>query len=134
MSGPPDEQQPPSWQQPQEQPPQWQQQQPQWGGEQQPQQWQGPGASGGTSGLAIASLILGIVSLPLGCFGPFGLLCSVPAVITGIMGRNKIKESGGRVGGDGLALAGLIIGGLGVAWALLITILFVVGAASSPNS
>jgi hypothetical protein len=130
MSGPPDEQQPPSWQQ--QQPPQWQQQQPQWG-EQQPQQWQGPGGSGGTSGLAIASLILAILALPLGCFGPFGLLCAIPAVITGLMARKRIRESGGRIGGDGLALAGLIVGGLGVAWALLITILFVIGVTNDAS-
>jgi hypothetical protein len=130
MSGPPDEQQPPSWQQ--QQPPQWQQQPPQWG-EQHPQQWQGPGGSGGTSGLAIASLILAILSLPLGCFGPFGLLCAIPAVITGLMARKRIRESGGRIGGDGLALAGLIVGGLGVAWALLITILFVIGVANDTS-
>jgi hypothetical protein len=133
MSGPPDEQ-PPSWQQPQQQPPpQWQQQQPQWGEQQHPQQWQGPGGSGGTSGLAIASLILGIVSLPMGCFAAFGLLCSVPAVITGVMARRNIRDSGGRVGGDGLALAGIITGGLGIAWALLWTILIIIGTVNSPG-
>lgn len=60
-----------------------------------------------TSGLAIASLVCGILGfLTLGLTG-------LPAVITGHMGLSAIKKSGGRLKGHGLALAGLIMGYLG---------------------
>ena len=56
-----------------------------------------------TSGLAITSLILGIVG---GC--TLGLL-SIVGLILGIMAAKKIKASGGTIGGRGLAIAGIIV-------------------------
>ena len=56
-----------------------------------------------TSGLAITSLILGIV-------GPCSLgLLSIVGLILGIMAAKKIKASGGTIGGRGLAVAGIIV-------------------------
>lgn len=58
-----------------------------------------------TSGLAILSLIIGIIGLlGLDFFGVFiiGLICGHMALI-------KIKFSGGQIGGRGLAIAGLIL-------------------------
>jgi hypothetical protein len=56
-----------------------------------------------TSGLAIASLILGII-------GPCSLgLLSIVGLILGIVGLKKIKASGGAVGGRGLAIAGILV-------------------------
>lgn len=60
-----------------------------------------------TSGLAIASLVLGILS-----FFTIGLT-GIPAVICGHIARSKIKRSGGARTGSGLALAGLICGYIG---------------------
>jgi type II secretory pathway pseudopilin PulG len=60
--------------------------------------------------LAITSLIFGILSVTI---LPF--LASVPAVIFGHVAQSKIKQSNGRVGGAGMALAGLIMGYIGVA-------------------
>lgn len=62
-----------------------------------------------TSGLAIASLICGIL-----VFLTFGL-AGLPAVITGHLGLSAIKKSGGALGGRGLAIAGLVMGYLGCA-------------------
>ena len=56
-----------------------------------------------TSGLAITSLILGIIG---GC--TLGLL-SIVGLILGIMAAKKIKASGGTIGGRGLAIAGIIV-------------------------
>jgi hypothetical protein len=68
--------------------------------------------TGATNGLAIASLILGIISIPtLFCYGG-GVLFGIAALITGFMARQKIKASGGAQTGDGLALAGIIMGGI----------------------
>jgi hypothetical protein len=140
-SGPPgDEQQPPQWQQPEQQPPQWQQPQsqpPQWGeqppqqqqwGQQQQPQWQPPAA---TPGIAIASLILGIIGL-LGSFCFIGIPCAIAALITGYKARSSIDASGGRVGGRGLAIAGIVLGWIGIALNALFIILIIVGATSSP--
>jgi hypothetical protein len=57
------------------------------------------------STLAITSMILGILGWT---FLP--LLGSIIAVITGHMAKNEIKNSRGRLGGDGMATAGVILG------------------------
>ncbi len=56
-----------------------------------------------TNGLAVASLVCSLG----------GLLCGVGAivgVVLGFVARSQIKASGGRQQGDGMALAGIIIG------------------------
>lgn len=63
----------------------------------------------GTSGLAIASLICGIL-----VFLSFGL-AGLPAVITGHLGLSAIRKSGGTLGGRGMAIAGLVMGYMGFA-------------------
>ena len=74
-----------------------------------------------TSGVAVASLICGIAE-----FFTLGI-ASVPAVILGHMARSNIKRTGER--GDGLAIAGLVLGYLGIAcWVLFLVVLL---AASS---
>jgi Domain of unknown function (DUF4190) len=59
-----------------------------------------------TNGTAIASLVLSLVWL--------GGLGSLLAIIFGISSRSAIKKSQGQQTGEGLALAGLIIGILGL--------------------
>ncbi len=64
--------------------------------------------------MAIVSLVAGILGLSL-----FPFLGSVVAVVTGMMARREIQESGGGLSGDGLATAGLILGWLGVGLTVL---------------
>lgn len=71
-----------------------------------------------TSGLAIASMVCGILGLVL-CF-LFGIL-GVPAVICGHMALHQIANSRNLVVGRGMALAGLICGYL----SLLMLLMFV---------
>lgn len=66
------------------------------------------------SSLAIISLIAGILGLT---FFPF--LGSIVAIITGMMARKEITQSGGALGGDGLATAGLVMGWIGIGLAAL---------------
>jgi hypothetical protein len=74
-----------------------------------------------TSGVAVASLICGIAE-----FFTLGI-AAVPAVILGHVARANIKRTGER--GDGLAIAGLVLGYLGIAcWVLFLVVLL---AASS---
>ena len=71
------------------------------------------------SGLAIASLVLGIVSF-LCCTG---IVTAIPGVITGHMARSEIRTAGGRLGGDGMALTGIILGYLMIAATIIGTLL-----------
>jgi hypothetical protein len=73
-----------------------------------------------TNGLAIASLVLSLLWI-------WGL-GSLLAVILAVRARTQIRDSGGRQGGDGLAVAGLVIGIIGLAGTVLATIaVFAVG-------
>ncbi|HUK81434.1 MAG TPA: DUF4190 domain-containing protein [Verrucomicrobiae bacterium] len=63
-----------------------------------------------TSGLAVASLVLGILGLT--CLLP--ILGPILAVIFGIVALNQIGKSRGGVTGQGQAIAGLILGGVGL--------------------
>jgi len=56
-----------------------------------------------TSGLAIASLVLAVLS-PLTC-----LMTAIPAIILGIVSLVKIEKSAGQLAGRGLAIAGIVI-------------------------
>ena len=68
-----------------------------------------------TSGKAIASLVFGILSFVLlPCLSP------ILAIVFGHMSKSEIKRSGGTIGGEGLALAGLIMGYIGLAFSLLV--------------
>ena len=70
--------------------------------------------------LAIVSLVLAIISVPaLACFGCGGLVFGVAAVITGVIARRRIAASDGMETGNGLALAGVIIGAIGAVLGLL---------------
>lgn len=64
-----------------------------------------PAAAATKNGLGIASLVLGILSLMC-----FGILTGIPAIITGHMARGRAKRLPEVYGGQGMALAGLILG------------------------
>lgn len=88
-------------------------------GQQYPPQGYYPSAN--PSGKAIAALVLSL----------FGI--SILGLILGYSARTEIRTSQGRVGGDGLALAGIILGWIGtIGWALF-WVLIIVAAAMSDN-
>jgi hypothetical protein len=60
-------------------------------------------------GLAIASLVCGILSF-LCC----NILTGIPAIILGIMAINKEKSDPQRYTGKGMAIGGLVLGGVSV--------------------
>ncbi len=68
-----------------------------------------------TNGLAVASLACGIGQIF------FWFLAAIPAVVLGHIARRQIRQTGED--GAGLALAGLILGWIGI----ILTVLFVVG-------
>ena len=61
-----------------------------------------------TSGKAITSLVLGILSI-----FPCSFLTGLPAVIFGAFGLSTINNSRGRIGGKGLAIGGIVTGAIG---------------------
>lgn len=63
-----------------------------------------------TDGKATGSLVCGILSVLC-----FSFLAGIPAIILGHMSRKSIRESMGRLKGDGMALAGLIMGYISLA-------------------
>jgi hypothetical protein len=65
-----------------------------------------------TDGLAIASLICGIVGIAC-FFACLGVILGPVAAIMGFISRQRIASSGGTLAGGGLALAGLILGVVG---------------------
>jgi hypothetical protein len=72
------------------------------------------------NGLAIASLVAGFLWL--------GWLGSIAAVIFGHVALGQINESQGRQTGRGLAIAGLVMGYMGVATLLLFIIAAIAGS------
>jgi type IV pilus assembly protein PilA len=83
-----------------------------------------PGAPIGTvktSGMAIASLVCGIVNVfPL----------SIIAIVLGHISLSQIRKSAGQLKGQGLAIAGLVLGYLGI---VAIPFILIVAAIAIPN-
>jgi hypothetical protein len=75
-----------------------------------------------TSGMAIASFVLGIGGLTV-----LPLLGSILAVLFGYLARSEIRQRRGELAGDGLALAGLIMGWIAVGAAVAVFILAALG-------
>jgi hypothetical protein len=81
-----------------------------------------PAQPRGTNALAITSLVCGI------CQIPFWFITGIPAIVCGHIARSQIRRTGED--GDGLALAGLILGYLGVLGPLLIVLIVVIAVNS----
>lgn len=75
--------------------------------------------AGQTKGLATASFILGLTSLVV------GVLTGIPAIICGHIAHNRSRRLPAQYGGAGLAIAGLVMGYIG----LMVTVLVVTMAA-----
>jgi hypothetical protein len=83
----------------------------------------GQGAQSKTNGLAIAALVCGIA----------GFLFFIPAglgIIFGFVSRAQIKNSGGRQKGEGMAIAGIIVG---FAWLVVLVLVIVFGNHNNNN-
>jgi hypothetical protein len=72
-------------------------------------------ASNQKSGMAITSLVLGVLSLLC-----FGFLAGIPAIILGHIAHNRSRKLPEEYGGGGLATAGFIMGYLSIVWTMLV--------------
>jgi hypothetical protein len=81
------------------------------------------GAPGGQpqNTLGLVGMILGIASIPLVCCLYIGLPLGIGAVVVSYLGLNKVNQ--GLANTTGMALAGLICGGVGAVLGLLLLIL-----------
>ena len=70
-----------------------------------------------TCGLAIASLMLGIVGLIFYCIS---ILPGLPAVVCGHLALSKIKRSGNTLDGRGMAIAGLSMGYIAIVFTVIV--------------
>ena len=88
-----------------------------------------PAAGGGgqSKGMAIGSLVAGILSC-LCCFSP---ITGPVAIVTGFLARKKANESPSEYGGKGLALVGMITGVLGFLSGMILSVLWLTGALDS---
>lgn len=72
---------------------------------------------GGNIGFAIASMVCGIVSLLCCCLSLFSLVLGIAAVVLGVIAIN------GKYEGKGMAIAGIVTGGIGICiWLLFMVI------------
>lgn len=83
-----------------------------------------PGAGNKQQGLAIGSLVCGLLSIVC-CLG---LFTGIPAVVLGVIAMNKEKADPASYGGRGMAMAGAITGGIGILLSLGWIILNIIGA------
>ena len=96
-----------------------------------------------SSGAAITSLIVGIIThvlaLVVACptiavsYGIGAIVCMpvllagwVTSLITGYIGRQQIRASQGQLTGDGAAVAGIILGWIGVGFTVLLVVIVIV--------
>ena len=79
-----------------------------------------------TSGKAVASLVLGILSLLLGCF-VVGVVTGAIAMVLGHQARLDMRRSQRKLEGRGLATAGFILGLISVILGLLVGLLTLLG-------
>ena len=78
-------------------------------------------------GLAIASLVLGILSIPtLGLF----VVGAIAAIVLGVIALGKIKKEPATYGGKGMAVAGIITSGVSL---LLIGVFGILAAIAVPK-
>lgn len=83
-------------------------------------------AAGRANPLAIAALLCGIGQFFLGLLIVGNILLAVPALVLGFVGLRQIGSRGER--GRGMAIAGVVLGGLGILYfALVLVVILAVG-------
>ena len=74
-----------------------------------------------STGQAVAAMVLGIVASVLFCCAPFNIIPSIIALILGIVYKKKNKSTG-----NGMALAGIIMGAIGIVYAIISTVFSII--------
>jgi Domain of unknown function (DUF4190) len=85
-----------------------------------------PGQSQGRSGIAVAALVLGIISIPLCLLTWIDTIVAILAIVFGAVGIAKTKH--GQARGRGLAVGGLATGVVGLLASIAVLVGFVLFA------
>lgn len=86
----------------------------------------GTSTGSGSNGLAVAALVVGIISLiGIFCFGIGGILFGLVAVVLGVLGMKKANAEPGAPQ-KGLAIGGIVTGALGLLIGIAFLLFFVV--------
>jgi hypothetical protein len=88
-------------------------------------QWQPEPPKKTTNGFSIAALVLGICWV-------WGI-GSILALVFGYIGKSQIDKSQGRQGGRGMAVAGIVLGWIGIGLLILWIVLVAVAASHSSS-
>lgn len=93
-----------------------------------------PAAAGPhTDGQAIAAMVCGIAGIPLACGCWFiSWIVAIVAIVLGFTSQRRIQQSGGTLGGLGMAKAGWIMGIVGLLLAITFVILLIVFETQPP--
>lgn len=75
-------------------------------------------ATGRKSGMAVAALILGILSIPAILIPILAFILGILAIVLGAVAKSQVKRNG--MSNSGQAMAGIICGAIGVAGAIVI--------------
>jgi hypothetical protein len=76
--------------------------------------------------MAVASLVLGIIWL--------FWVGSILALVFGYVGKGQIDRSGGAQSGRGLAIAGIVLGWVGIGTLVLTIVLAIIGSLNDSGS
>ena len=77
-------------------------------------------AQGSNDPVAVAALVVGLIAVPLSLLPGLGLVPAAAALVLGLIARSRIKGSGRH--GDGVAIAGLVLGIVALLIALVVTV------------
>jgi hypothetical protein len=71
-----------------------------------------------TNGMAVASMVLGI----LGMVGMIWIISPILALVFGYISKGQIDRSGGSQEGRGFAIAGIVLGWVGIVFGILMAV------------
>jgi hypothetical protein len=89
-----------------------------------PQQWPAYPAAPRNNRVAIAALVCGLGQFVLGLLIVGNILLAIPAIICGAIGLKQTRQRGEP--GRGLAIAGLVLGILGVVYFVIIVVVLII--------
>lgn len=72
-----------------------------------------------TNGMAIGSLVTGILSITCCCGNPIGIILSIIAIVLGAVSKKQPKEN------NTMAIVGIILGAVGIVFAIVGTIIII---------
>ena len=70
---------------------------------------------------AVPALVLGIISMVFSFTAIISIVLGILAIVLGVKAKKNIKAEPTRYEGDGLAIAGIVLGALGLAGAVIAT-------------